>query len=149
MIKRSTSEPPCPRCRRLTGVEDDESTGSSLLWFVCRLCGHRWSVAPNKTLAPDATCTITVTFRPTAVGTGEAVMTIVNDNRTAGFKLVGTALAVRFDANGDGVNTLADLIIRNANGQAASGPHDPRDGNSDGAINVADARYCQLRLTPQ
>jgi hypothetical protein len=34
--------------RRVTGVEEDESTGSSLRWFVCRLCGHRRSVAPKK-----------------------------------------------------------------------------------------------------
>ena len=39
--------PTCPRCRRVTGVEEDESTGSSLRWFVCRLCGHGWSVAPK------------------------------------------------------------------------------------------------------
>jgi hypothetical protein len=32
----------------MTGVEDNDSTGSSLRWFVCRLCGHRWSVAPEK-----------------------------------------------------------------------------------------------------
>jgi len=58
--------------------------------------------------------------------------------------------ATRCDANGDGVITQADLvIIRNANGQAASGPDDARDGNGDGAINVADVRYCQLRLTRQ
>lgn len=43
----------------------------------------------SSPLAPDATCTITVTFGPTAIGPGEGVMTIVNDNRTAGFKLVG------------------------------------------------------------
>ena len=56
--------------------------------------------------------------------------------------------AMKCDANGDGVITQADLvIIRDANGQVASGPHDPRDGNGDGAINVADFRYCQLRLT--
>jgi predicted extracellular nuclease len=58
--------------------------------------------------------------------------------------------AMRCDANGDGVITQADLvIIRNANGQGASGPFDPRDGNGDGAINVADFRYCQLGLTRQ
>jgi hypothetical protein len=58
--------------------------------------------------------------------------------------------SLKCDANGDGKVTMADLvIIRNANGQVASGPDDPRDGNSDGAINVADVRYCQLRLTPQ
>ena len=51
------------------------------------------------------------------------------------------------DPDGDGVVTQADLvIIRNANGQAATGPGDPRDGNSDGVINIADVRYCQLRL---
>jgi hypothetical protein len=56
---------------------------------------------------------------------------------------------IKCDADGDGKVTQADLaIIRAANGQAASGPTDPRDGNSDGAINVADWRYCQLRLTP-
>ena len=51
------------------------------------------------------------------------------------------------DANGDNVVDNADLlIIRNANGQVATGPNDPRDANNDGSINVADVRYCQLRL---
>jgi hypothetical protein len=59
------------------------------------------------------------------------------------------AAPIRCDANNDKVINQADLlIIRNANGQAASGPSDPRDGNGDGVINVADVRYCQLRLTP-
>ena len=58
--------------------------------------------------------------------------------------------STKCDANNDGSVTQADLaIIRAANGQAATGPNDPRDGNSDGVINVADWRYCQLRLTPQ
>jgi hypothetical protein len=57
--------------------------------------------------------------------------------------------ALKCDANADGKITTADLlIIRDANGQIASGPTDSRDGNSDGVINVLDARYCQLRLTP-
>jgi hypothetical protein len=34
--------------RRVTGVEEDESTGSLLRWFGRRLYGHRWSVAPKK-----------------------------------------------------------------------------------------------------
>jgi hypothetical protein len=56
---------------------------------------------------------------------------------------------MKCDVNGDGKVTQADLtLIRAANGQAATGPDDPRDGNSDGVINVADVRYCQLRLTP-
>lgn len=57
---------------------------------------------------------------------------------------------IKCDADRNGVIEAADLvIIRNASGQAASGPADPRDGNSDGAINVADVRYCQLRQTPK
>lgn len=54
------------------------------------------------------------------------------------------------DVNGDGKVTNADLLlIRAKNGQAASGPNDPYDPNHDGKIDVADVRYCQLRLTPQ
>ena len=34
------------------------------------------------------------------------------------------------------------------NGRNASGANDPYDPNKDGKINVADVRYCQLRLTP-
>jgi hypothetical protein len=53
----------------------------------------------------------------------------------------------RCDANGDNAVTNADLqIIAKANGQAAIGLNDPRDGNGDGKINVADVRFCQLRL---
>jgi hypothetical protein len=53
------------------------------------------------------------------------------------------------DANSDGKVDYTDLgIIRAAFGQTPSGANDPRDGNSDGAINVLDLRYCQLRLTP-
>jgi hypothetical protein len=55
---------------------------------------------------------------------------------------------MKCDTDGDRDVDLADLLsIRNANGQAATGLTDPRDGNSDMLINVADARYCQLRLT--
>lgn len=53
------------------------------------------------------------------------------------------------DVNADGKVTNADLtLIRGRNGQAPSGANDPYDANGDGAINVADVRYCQLRLTP-
>ena len=55
---------------------------------------------------------------------------------------------LKCDTDGDNDVDLVDLLnIRNANGQVASGPTDPRDGNSDGVINVLDARYCQLRMT--
>lgn len=53
------------------------------------------------------------------------------------------------DVNGDTLVTQADLLlIRGRNGQSANGPNDPYDANGDGRINVADVRYCQLRLTP-
>jgi hypothetical protein len=52
------------------------------------------------------------------------------------------------DADADQDVDDADLlIIRNANRQASSGPSDPRDGNADGRIDIADVRYCQLRKT--
>ena len=53
------------------------------------------------------------------------------------------------DVNNDSKVTQADLAaIRAKSGQNASGPNDPYDPNRDGKINVADVRYCQLRLTP-
>ncbi len=59
-----------------------------------------------------------------------------------------TVPTLRCDADGDADVDQADLnIIRNAMGQRASGPTDPRDGNGDGAINIADLRYCQLRMS--
>ncbi|NOT43687.1 MAG: ExeM/NucH family extracellular endonuclease [Acidobacteria bacterium] len=61
--------------------------------------------------------------------------------------LIDLALtAERCDADADGDVDAADLsAIRAANRQPANGPHDPRDGNGDGTINVADIRYCQGR----
>jgi transposase-like protein len=39
--------PSCPRCKNTAGVVEEEQTGSSLRWFVCRLCFHVWS-APRE-----------------------------------------------------------------------------------------------------
>ena len=79
----------------------------------------------------------------TLVNVGSAVNLVVSTGPAQ-------VTVLKCDANGDGVITAADLVlIRNANGQGATGPDDPRDGNSDGSINVADVRFCQLRLTPQ
>jgi hypothetical protein len=56
---------------------------------------------------------------------------------------------IRCDTDADGDVDTQDLLnIRAANRQNASGPADPRDGNGDGRIDIADVRYCQLRLTP-
>jgi hypothetical protein len=53
------------------------------------------------------------------------------------------------DVNNDGKVTNADLLlIRAKNGQSPAGANAPYDANQDGAINVADVRYCQLRLSP-
>ena len=55
----------------------------------------------------------------------------------------------RCDADADNDVDTTDLgIIRSAMRTNASGPTDPRDGNGDGKIDIADVRYCQLRLTP-
>jgi hypothetical protein len=54
----------------------------------------------------------------------------------------------RCDADADGNIDTDDIrIIRMANGQKASSATDPRDGNGDGVINIADQRYCSLRCT--
>lgn len=61
---------------------------------------------------------------------------------------VAPVQVTRCDVEPDGDVDLNDLnAIRARNGQLASGPNDPYDGNGDGRINVADVRYCQLRLT--
>lgn len=52
------------------------------------------------------------------------------------------------DVNNDAKVSPADLLlIRNKNNTVASGPADPFDVNHDGVINVADVRFCQLRVT--
>jgi len=53
------------------------------------------------------------------------------------------------DVNDDKKVDITDLnLIRARLGTSATGPNDQADGNSDGLINVADLRYCALRLTP-
>jgi hypothetical protein len=61
---------------------------------------------------------------------------------------VAPVVVTKCDIEPDGDVDYVDLnAIRARNGQLATGPNDPADGNSDGRINVADVRYCQLRLT--
>jgi hypothetical protein len=58
--------------------------------------------------------------------------------------VVGTTAC---DADGNKKVENADLmLIRAAMGKPKSGATDPRDGNGDGAINIADLRFCQLKL---
>jgi hypothetical protein len=52
------------------------------------------------------------------------------------------------DTDTDGDVDMVDILnIRAANRTNASGPTDPRDGNGDGKIDIADVRFCQLRMT--
>ena len=56
----------------------------------------------------------------------------------------------RCDVNGDGDVDRTDLALINAAiGQAASSGTDPKDGNGDGIITIADVRYCSLRMHPK
>lgn len=57
------------------------------------------------------------------------------------------AVAKTCDINKNGQVDLQDLLlIRGAIGITPL-PGDPRDANGDGVINIADARFCQLRCT--
>ncbi len=74
---------------------------------------------------------------------------------TAGATTIGSNIVSKTwgglacDVNNDGKVTNADLVlIRAKNGQSPTGANAIYDANHDGAINVADVRYCQLRLTP-
>ncbi len=99
---------------------------------------------------------VSFTYTDTSVGpyplndTIQAFIGQVNSNLPSNIVTKTWALDIIVcDADGDKDVDNTDLvIIRNANGQVASGPNDPRDGNKDGVINVADVRYCSLRKTP-
>ncbi len=43
----ATPHPECPRCQR-SDSDEEETSGSSLKWLVCRFCGHLWSVTPRR-----------------------------------------------------------------------------------------------------
>jgi len=94
------------------------------------------------------------TFGPLAAGGHLFAVRAVDaagnrDQTPATFASTIDTTPMKCDADRDGdIDTIDLTIIRNANGQIASGPDDPRDGNRDGAINIADVRFCQLRLTP-
>lgn len=45
---RSGDQLPCPKCRRVDRVDEEEQTGSSNRWFVCARCGTRFSVPPKQ-----------------------------------------------------------------------------------------------------
>jgi hypothetical protein len=82
-------------------------------------------------------------------GTDTIQAFIVSGATSIGSNIVTKIWGLACDVNNDGKVTSADLLlIRAKNGQASTGPTDPYDANHDGTINVADVRYCQLRLTP-
>ena len=112
------------------------ASGNPVTFAASGACNASGPNGATITILSPGSCTIT------ASQAGSAIYNAAADVARSVQVLTG-----KCDANGDGIVNNADLlIIRNANGQAASGPNDPRDGNSDGAINVADVRYCQLRL---
>ncbi len=97
--------------------------------------------------AGSATGPVTTVALP--VGTHEVVLTVADSfGGTSTDTLVVTVTLV-CDLDGDGKVTASDLaLIRSRNNQLATDPGDPYDVNGDGRINIADVRYCQLRLTP-
>lgn len=103
----------------------------------------------------DATGTATFTYvdaGPSGSGGADSIQAFIGQ---VGSNLASNTLTKNWivpvnkcDTDGDNdVDTADLLVIRMATGQTASGANDPRDGNNDGRINVADARYCQLRCT--
>jgi len=42
--------PPCPKCHRCDGVEEDEQSGSSAQWFVCSRCGTLYGAAETAVI---------------------------------------------------------------------------------------------------
>ena len=65
-----------------------------------------------------------------------------------GSATVGAQTPQKCDVNGDGVidNTDINAILAALN-KPATGPNDPRDADSNGIINILDARTCQVRCT--
>lgn len=90
----------------------------------------------------------TFTYTDTAGPGTDTIQAFIGNLGSNVVEKIWQAAVMNCDADGDKDVDNADLlIIRNANGQTATGPDDPRDGNKDGVINVADVRYCQLRKT--
>jgi hypothetical protein len=126
------------------------------------------TLASNNSPIPGVTVNFSVISGPNAGATGsgtsgsngETTFTYTDNGGEGTDKIqasVGTLVSnvlvetwvLTCDVNGDGVVNNTDLtLIRAKNGQPASGPNDPYDANHDGVINVADVRFCQLRLTP-
>lgn len=90
----------------------------------------------------------TFTYTDTGGPGTDTIQAFYGQNGSNVVEKIWQSVVTRCDADSDGDVDSADLlIIRNANRQNASSATDPRDGNGDGKINVADVRYCQLRCT--
>ena len=106
---------------------------------------------PNQGKSGQSTTDVngqaTFTYTDTSVAPWPQIDRIQASIGPNGSNIVQKVWVLRCDANHSNSVTAADLtIIRNANGQAATSAYDPRDGNGDMTINVADVRYCQTRL---
>jgi hypothetical protein len=132
------------------------------------------ALAANKAPVPGAVVQFSVLTGPNAGksgqgvtdGTGRTTFTYTDDTGLSPGKdtiqaFIGNlgsnvveknwaVASIECDIDLDGDVDLADLqLIRASNGQRPGvAANHPRDANKDGRINVADVRYCSLRLTP-
>jgi len=94
---------------------------------------------------------VTFTYTDTGSGAPPRTDTIQAFIGNLGSNVVSKTWAVSAltcDVDADKDVDMTDLqLIRNATGQNP-GVNDPKDANKDGRIDVADVRYCSLRLTP-
>ena len=100
--------------------------------------------------ATGATGRTTFNYTDTAGPGTDRIQASVGSLKSNILEKIWVVRSGKCDIEPDGDVDLVDLAaIRAANGtRLAPGVDDPRDGNGDGRINVADYRYCQLRLTP-
>jgi len=88
---------------------------------------------------------VNFTYHDTNGGGTDTIQAFIGQQGSNQVTKIWANASERCDADADGDVDGTDLdIIRAANGQLASSASDPRDGNGDGRINVADVRYCQL-----
>ncbi len=98
-------------------------------------------------IAPDGSCAGS-TCMGTVSGVQTVTATYAGKTAQATLTVEGVIAPIACDVDGNGSVNSTDLaLLRTRNNQPATGPTDPYDPNRDGRVNVADVRFCQLRLT--